>query len=119
LCYPNTHSVSLRPLPHPFAPYKGKEKFVSLTRRFCQSLHLPLLSVRNTHTLVSITITSFTPCQGEEKFDSLTNFYCRNAKAAFVVYDITDRRTFDGLNRWLTKIQSEAAKDCSIGRFLL
>lgn len=51
---------------------------------------------------------------GEEKFDSLTNFYCRNAKAALVCYDITDYSTFEGLQRWVDKVQKEADEKCAL-----
>jgi small GTP-binding protein len=50
---------------------------------------------------------------GEEKFDSLTNFYCRNARAALVCYDITNYETFQGLQRWVDKVTSEAEKNCA------
>lgn len=51
---------------------------------------------------------------GEEKFDSLTNFYCRNARAALVCYDMTNYETFQGLQRWVDKVISEAEKNCAM-----
>jgi small GTP-binding protein len=51
---------------------------------------------------------------GEEKFDSLTSFYCRNARAALICYDITSYETFEGLKRWVEKIEAEAEKNCAI-----
>jgi len=51
---------------------------------------------------------------GEEKFDSLTNFYCRNARAALVCYDITNYDSFQGLQRWVDKVTSEAEKNCAM-----
>lgn len=51
---------------------------------------------------------------GEEKFDSLTNFYCRQARAALVCYDITSLATFQGLQRWVDKVQAEAETNCAI-----
>lgn len=49
---------------------------------------------------------------GEEKFDSLTNFYCRNARVAMLCYDITCLSSFESLRRWITKVKSEAERDC-------
>jgi len=51
---------------------------------------------------------------GEEKFDSLTNFYCRQARAALVCYDITNLPSFQGLQKWVEKLQAEAEKNCAI-----
>uniref|UniRef100_A0A6A7G7T8 Ras-related protein Rab-24-like n=1 Tax=Hirondellea gigas TaxID=1518452 RepID=A0A6A7G7T8_9CRUS len=50
---------------------------------------------------------------GEEKFDSLTSFYCRGARAAVVCYDLTNRASFDNLERWCQKI-TEAGSQCSL-----
>lgn len=51
---------------------------------------------------------------GEEKFDSLTNFYCRGARAAVICYDLTNKATFDGLSRWVTKVTTQAHENCAI-----
>ena len=37
---------------------------------------------------------------GQEKYHSLTKMYCRGAKAAILVYDITNRDTFNNLKNW-------------------
>lgn len=50
---------------------------------------------------------------GEEKFDSLTNFYCRFARAALIVYDVTSVASFNNLDRWVEKVNSEAEKGCA------
>jgi small GTP-binding protein len=41
---------------------------------------------------------------GEEKFANLTNFYCRGAKAAIVVYDVTQHQTFVDAKKWIQKL---------------
>jgi len=51
---------------------------------------------------------------GEEKFDSLTNFYCRNARAALVCYDITNRASFTGIQKWVDKVKQEADPNCAM-----
>eukprot|EP00472_Partenskyella_glossopodia_P014878 CAMPEP_0197516120 /NCGR_PEP_ID=MMETSP1318-20131121/999_1 /TAXON_ID=552666 /ORGANISM="Partenskyella glossopodia, Strain RCC365" /LENGTH=197 /DNA_ID=CAMNT_0043064639 /DNA_START=162 /DNA_END=755 /DNA_ORIENTATION=- len=51
---------------------------------------------------------------GEEKFDSLTNFYCRNARAALVCYDVTNRASFTGIQKWVDKVKQEADPNCAM-----
>lgn len=52
---------------------------------------------------------------GQERFDSLSSFYCRGARAAFVVYDVTDRASFDACHsKWLKKVKEEAERGCHV-----
>lgn len=52
---------------------------------------------------------------GQERFDSLSSFYCRGARAALVVYDCTDRASFDAVgSKWLKKVEAEAEQGCHI-----
>ncbi len=51
---------------------------------------------------------------GEEKFDSLTNFYCRDACAALVCYDVTDKSSFDNIQKWVNKVKMEADPNCAM-----
>ena len=44
---------------------------------------------------------------GQEKFDSLVPMYYRNAHAVIVVYDVTDKETFDRAKRWITQINDQ------------
>ncbi|KAJ5074294.1 rab4 protein [Anaeramoeba ignava] len=41
---------------------------------------------------------------GEEEFDSISTFYYRGAGCALLVYDITNRKSYDGLSRFLSKL---------------
>jgi small GTP-binding protein len=43
---------------------------------------------------------------GQERFRSIAKAYYRNAVGVIVVYDLTDRKSFDELNAWLTDIHS-------------
>ena len=46
---------------------------------------------------------------GQEKYRSLTRMYYRDAKAALIFYDITDRRTFEGkIDEWISDVKSKA-----------
>lgn len=37
---------------------------------------------------------------GQERYQSLTKMYCRGANAAVLIYDITNKKSFDSLNKW-------------------
>jgi small GTP-binding protein len=39
---------------------------------------------------------------GQEKFRALSPIYYRNALGAIVVYDVTNRRSFEGLSDWIS-----------------
>jgi small GTP-binding protein len=43
---------------------------------------------------------------GQERFRSIAKAYYRNAAGVFVVYDLTDRPSFDDLNSWMSDIHA-------------
>jgi small GTP-binding protein len=43
---------------------------------------------------------------GQERFRAIAKAYYRNAAGVFVVYDLTDRRSFDDLNSWMGDIHA-------------
>jgi len=45
---------------------------------------------------------------GQERYDSLTSTYLRGAVGILLVYDVTSRRTFENLDKWLAKIDESA-----------
>ena len=45
---------------------------------------------------------------GQEKFRSLGPIYFRNSLGAVVVYDVTNRHSFDNLETWITSFQDVA-----------
>lgn len=45
---------------------------------------------------------------GQERYRAITKAYYRGAVGALVVYDITDRETFDNLQRWISEVQGNA-----------
>lgn len=52
---------------------------------------------------------------GQEKYESLAPSYIRDAKAAIVVYDISDRETYQhALDKWMRLIQDSCGEDCII-----
>ncbi|THD25845.1 Ras protein Rab 10 [Fasciola hepatica] len=48
---------------------------------------------------------------GQERFQTITASYYRGAMGIMLVYDITSRRTFDNIQRWMGNIQSLASTD--------
>ncbi|KAL8279213.1 hypothetical protein RQP46_008469 [Phenoliferia psychrophenolica] len=51
---------------------------------------------------------------GQERFRSVTRNYYRGACGAVIVYDITNRRTFDALSSWLSDARALASPDLAI-----
>eukprot|EP00455_Lapot_gusevi_P025932 TRINITY_DN2736_c0_g1_i3.p1 TRINITY_DN2736_c0_g1~~TRINITY_DN2736_c0_g1_i3.p1 ORF type:complete len:208 (-),score=22.13 TRINITY_DN2736_c0_g1_i3:254-877(-) len=51
---------------------------------------------------------------GQEKFDAITSYYCRNAFGAIICYDITNRKTFEAVQKWVNKVHNEAERNCVI-----
>lgn len=47
---------------------------------------------------------------GQERFRCMVPMYMRNAVAAIVVYDITERKSFDDIDQWLKELER-----CSVG----
>ena len=65
-------------------------------------------------TLVTIqldTISTFLLCMyyrdtaGQERFETLTSQYYRRAQGILLVYDLTDRKSFENTSKWLRSIQ--------------
>lgn len=55
---------------------------------------------------------------GEERFKAITKSYYRGAHGALIVYDCTDRHTFDSARYWLEEVQPAAlpgAAMCLVG----
>ena len=51
---------------------------------------------------------------GQEKFRSLVPLYTRHASLLILVFDITNRETFDGLEDWFKKLREEMGIKCPI-----
>ena len=48
---------------------------------------------------------------GQERFKNITASYYRGGNGILVVYDITDRESFNNLNSWLSEIEKSANKN--------
>ena len=51
---------------------------------------------------------------GQEAFRSITRSYYKNSTCAFIVYDITSRKTFDNVVIWLKECKDMCFKDILI-----
>ena len=48
---------------------------------------------------------------GQERFKNITASYYKGGNGVLVVYDITDRESFENLNSWLIEIEKNANKN--------
>uniref|UniRef100_A0A8C7W1L7 small monomeric GTPase n=1 Tax=Oncorhynchus mykiss TaxID=8022 RepID=A0A8C7W1L7_ONCMY len=48
---------------------------------------------------------------GQERFRSVTHAYYRDANALLLLYDVTNRTSFDNIKAWLTEIHDYAQQD--------
>uniref|UniRef100_A0A2K5HE82 RAB37, member RAS oncogene family n=1 Tax=Colobus angolensis palliatus TaxID=336983 RepID=A0A2K5HE82_COLAP len=51
---------------------------------------------------------------GQERFRSVTHAYYRDAQALLLLYDITNKSSFDSIRAWLTEIHEYAQRDVVI-----
>ena len=51
---------------------------------------------------------------GQEKFKSVTRQYYRNCHGAIIVFDLTNKKTFDELNKWIKEVKNHAREDTVI-----
>lgn len=51
---------------------------------------------------------------GQDKFRSISNIYYRDADAAVVVYDTTNRQSFDEIPSWLSELHEKAPSNIVI-----
>ena len=48
---------------------------------------------------------------GQERYKSLTRHYFKDAHGVILIYDVADRRSFEGLDKWLEEIKNNMLKD--------
>ena len=51
---------------------------------------------------------------GQERYRSIASSYYRGAVGALLVYDLTDRNSFNHVPMWLKEVEENAEKDCLI-----
>ena len=71
------------------------------------------LTIKNRNIRIQIWDTA-----GQEAFRSITRTYYKSSTCAFIVYDISDKKTFDNVITWLNECRDMCYKDiliCLIG----
>ena len=48
---------------------------------------------------------------GQERFHSITNNFFRNADGILFVYDITNKKSFEGIKNWIQEAEEEVGED--------
>ena len=51
---------------------------------------------------------------GQERYRSITNAYYKGAKGSLLVYDITNRKSFENLDKWLSDLKSNGEDKISV-----
>ena len=69
------------------------------------------LNVKNTQEQVKLQIWD---TAGQERFRSMASNYYRHAYGVLIVYDITEKRTFENIDNWLKEIRNNCGKDVEI-----
>ena len=52
---------------------------------------------------------------GQERFKSLIPSYIKDCKAAVIVYDVTNRQSFEHVEEWYSNIRNESIEEVNIG----
>ena len=51
---------------------------------------------------------------GQERFHNITQTFYKKADGIVLIYDITDKRTFEGIKRWIENIRQHAKENVPI-----
>ena len=51
---------------------------------------------------------------GQERYKSITSVYYKGAKGAFIVYDITSKKSFDNIDKWINEIKEKNNNDVKL-----
>ena len=51
---------------------------------------------------------------GQERYRSITNAYYKGAKGCLLIYDITNKLSFDNLDKWLSELKNNAEESLSV-----
>ncbi len=51
---------------------------------------------------------------GQERYRSITSSYYKGSHGCLIVYDITNEKTFENVEKWLEQAKKEAGKDVSV-----
>ena len=72
-------------------------------------LGIKFLKIKNTNTKIQIWDTA-----GQERYQAITSAYFRGSDGCFIVYDITNERSFNNIEKWYEKVHENNDKDIPI-----
>ena len=49
---------------------------------------------------------------GQERYKSIAKNFFHSANGVFLVFDITDKKSFENLNKWIEDVKENSPKDC-------
>ena len=49
---------------------------------------------------------------GQERYKSIAKNFFHSANGVFLVFDITDKKSFENLNKWIEDVNENSPKDC-------
>lgn len=55
---------------------------------------------------------------GQERFRALNKTFYKNSLGAMVIFDVTDRKTFEKLDRWMDELKDNL-EDVAVGLILV
>lgn len=90
----------------------GKTSLVTrlTTDRFSDNT-TPTVGVSNAHVTIKVggtdVVLHIWDTAGQEKFRSLVPLYTRHSSLLLLVFDVSNRESFDSLEEWITKIRNE------------
>lgn len=58
--------------------------------------------------------TNFWDTAGQEKFSAMTKAYYRNSHGAIIVYDITNKKSFEDVDNWIKQAKTYGGKNCAL-----
>ena len=51
---------------------------------------------------------------GQERYKAITSVYYKGAKGAFIVYDITSRKSFENIDKWIGEINEKTSNEVKL-----
>ena len=84
-----------------------KSQFENTAPTIC-CMNFTRVLTENSHRVVI----NYCDTAGQEKYRSISQIYYRDAIAAILVFDITDRKSFDDIESWVTEYRNTAPSPC-------
>ena len=112
VCVPSWCTLALRALPLSFALRSRVDSWLTRPYFYSSPQSPPSIIIDFKH--VTLTIdgkrvkVQIWDTAGQERFRNITQTYYRKAQGTLLVYDITNRATFESVDNWMKTIQQQA-----------